>query len=117
MARMRGAMSSNRLAVGLACVVGGSAGCSGGSGSGSVLPENYAANFAGIWDVTAVVTASGQTESYTGALEITEEGVNLLELPNFCEDGSGPKATVTGPSTFRIGAVKCPPFAATGCAA
>jgi len=110
-------MSSNRLAVVLACVVGGSAGCSGGSGSGSVLPENYAANFAGIWDVTAVVTASGQTESYTGALEITEEGVNLLELPNFCEDGSGPKATVTGPSTFRIGAVKCPPFAATGCAA
>ena len=87
-----------------------------GCGSGSKpLDADYAPAFAGNWNGTLVANLNGQAESFPTGLEVTAKGVNLLEFPGFCGDGSGPTARVTTPSQFQLTGHVCPATAIGSC--
>src|SRR6266568_7654482 len=88
-----GAMSKLARFAALVCVAA-ITGC--GSGS-KPLDADYAPAFAGNWNGTLVANLNGQAESFPTGLEVTAKGVNLIEFPGFCGDGSGPTARVTTP--------------------
>ncbi|GEJ57761.1 FG-GAP-like repeat-containing protein [Anaeromyxobacter diazotrophicus] len=88
-----------------------------GCGAGKSGPAtDYAPAFAGDWSGTLVVSADGFSQSYTAAFGLKAQGLNALELTDFCPDLSGPSASVTTPSQFQIGSYRCPSIAAGSCA-
>ena len=89
------------------------ASCSSRSGSGS--EADHAPEFVGLWSGTGTMSASGSSQSTAGTVQIDTVGSNKIRLGGLCADGSGPTATVTGISTFKVDRFTCPPYQASGC--
>jgi hypothetical protein len=97
------------MSLGLVALFGAIAFACGSEGSG--LTTDYVSNFVGTWtgDMVASSRASPGVSSTTPGvpIAIVAKGKNDLELQGVCSDSTGPRATVTGPSSFEVNPVDC----------
>ena len=87
-------------------------GCGGGDGSTHLqhptLDQDYAGNFAGIWDGSVTVVISGQTRTTTGSQQIDRTGFNRVSITGVCPGLDGP-AGLDSATTLSMDPVSCPP--------
>jgi len=87
-------------------------GCGGGDGSTHLqhptLDQDYAGNFAGMWDGSVTVVISGQTRTTTGSQQIDRTGFNRVSSTGVCPGLDGP-AGLDSATTLSMDPVSCPP--------